>query len=347
MTEQTHEAVLWEPAAGGAVQCKLCAFGCRIADGQLGRCQVRRNTDGKLYSLNYHSLCAVHVDPIEKKPLFHFQPGRASFSIAAPGCNFQCDFCQNWQISQSPRQGSNIAGQSYQPTQLVDTAVARRCSSIAYTYTEPTIFMELCAECGRLAHDADLANVFVSNGYMSLDALHYVTEFLDAINVDLKSLRDDFYRRLCKASLDPVLQSLRYLTHETDIWVEVTTLIVPGLNDSDAELQQIAAFIAEELAPYVPWHISRFHPQYNRSDAYATPPETLARAYEFGKQAGLHYVYVGNLPGSDRENTYCHQCGQLLIERTGYHLSQFNLLNGCCTGCGARMAGADLDPVQT
>jgi len=347
MAGQTHEAVLWEALETKEVRCKLCNFRCRIKEGNLGICRVRRNIDGKLYSLNYHAICSTGVDPIEKKPLFHFQPGRGSFSIAAPGCNFRCDFCQNWQISQLPRLQDDLVGRSYRPQQIVSAAKQHRCASIAYTYTEPTVFMEICAECGRLAHQQGIANVFVSNGYMTIEALEYARDFLDAINVDLKSFNEDFYRDRCKASLAPVLETLRYIGQKTDIWLEVTTLVVPGQNDSDSELQQIAEFIAGELGPHVPWHISRFHPDFEMTDSIPTPAETLTRAYDFARQAGLRYVYVGNMPGLGYENTLCHQCGQVLIERYGYRLGQYNLINGACTGCGTTLAGKDLEPVQT
>ena len=346
MNEKMHEAVLWDSVDGDVVGCKLCNHRCRISEGNLGQCRVRKNVGGKLYTLSYDAVCAVHVDPIEKKPLFHFQPGRRSFSIATVGCNFRCDFCQNWQISQSPRLRNRVAGASYKPAELVATAAKRGCTSIAYTYTEPTVFMELAADCGRLARKQGLANVFVSNGFMTIEALEFARDFLDGINVDLKSFREEFYRDVCKASLEPVLDSLRYIANETDIWLEVTTLVVPGQNDSDEELGQIAGFIADELGPEVPWHISRFHPDHERMSGSATPSATLERAHEFGRQAGLRYVYVGNLPGSGRESTHCHECGQLLIERVGYQLGQYNLLNGACSGCGTAMAGFGLEPVQ-
>ena len=345
MTEQLHEAVLWEKRDGETVQCHLCAFDCVIAEGRTGHCRVRKNVAGQLFSLVYHSVCSASVDPIEKKPLFHFHPGQRSFSIATMGCNFQCAFCQNWQISQAPRQGK-INGEPADPEIIVQSAIDSRCSSIAYTYTEPTIFMELAADCGRLARRRGLANVFVSNGYMTRQALDFACEFLDAINVDLKAFTDDFYRQQCQAHLQPVLDTLRYIANHTDIWLEVTTLVIPGLNDSSQELENIARFIATELGPNVPWHISRFHPQYDCTDIPATPVETLKRAHQLGQAAGLRYAYVGNIPGNDLESTHCHQCGQMLIERTGYRLGSYNLLSGKCFSCGTPMAGVGLDRAQ-
>jgi len=341
-----HKAILWDALPEKAVQCNLCNFHCRIEPDKTGLCRVRQNFDGTLYSLNYHAICATNVDPIEKKPLFHFQPGRNSFSIGAAGCNFQCDFCQNWQISQYPRLNDALLGTSYTPEQIVSSARRHRCTSISYTYTEPTIFMELASECGRLAKEKGLANVFVSNGYMTTEAIDFARDFLDAINVDLKSFRDEFYRDLCKAKLQPVLDTLRYIAHQTDIWLEVTTLVVPGQNDSEEELKQIATFIADQLGPQVPWHVSRFHPCYERTGIPSTPPETLSLAYQCAREAGLRYIYVGNMPGFGHESTHCSRCTQLLIERNGYHIGRFNLLNGTCPDCGTSLAGKSLDPIQ-
>jgi len=210
---------------------------------------------------------------------------------------------------------------------------------MAYTYTEPTIFMELAADCGRLAKKKGLSNIFVSNGYMTPEALDFSAGWLDAINVDIKAFTEDFYRTHCKATLKGVLDTLRYIAHQTNIWLEVTTLVIPGANDKDDELKQLADFIAGELGEHVPWHISRFHPDYEHVDAEATPPETLEKAYQFGKEAGLHYIYVGNLPGSGHENTYCHSCGHLLIKRVGFRTSQVNLKDGKCPVCGEFLAG--------
>ena len=346
MIENKHPAVLWQGCPDGAVNCKLCNFKCNIGDGQLGRCRVRQNIDGSLYSLNYHTICATAIDPIEKKPLFHFQPGGRSFSVAAVGCNFQCDFCQNWQISQSPRLEDRLAGSYYPAEELVNIAKSNHCSSISYTYSEPTVFMELCNDCGRLAKQCGLSNIFVSNGFMTIEAIEFAGSWLDAINVDLKAFTDDFYEQYCKAKLDGVLDSLRYIAHHSDIWLEVTTLVVPGLNDSHWELSRIAEFIAGELGVGVPWHISRFHPSYNRTETEPTDTDTLKLAHDLGKAAGLRYVYLGNAPGLGYESTYCYQCGDLLIERVGFSVKQFNLLGGACPGCGAALDGRGLEPVK-
>ncbi len=341
-----HKALLWQTGENEECLCGLCHHRCRIRPDQKGVCQVRQNIGGTLYSLNYDSVCSMGVDPVEKKPLFHFQPGRKSFSIATMGCNFQCDFCQNWQISQAPRSEKRIEGRPYTPEQIVRSALEHHCSNIAYTYSEPTIFMELAADCGRLARQEGLANVFVSNGYMTEEALEYASGFLDGMNIDLKAFTEEFYRTYCKATLEGVLKTLRHVAQQTHIWLEVTTLIIPGLNDSDDELGQIAGFIAEELGVHIPWHISRYHPMYHRQENPPTPAQTLMRAWEAGQKAGLRYIYIGNLPGCGYENTLCYQCGHVLIRRQGYQIQDFQILKGKCMGCGADVSGYEMDPVR-
>jgi len=341
-TVHLKKAVLWEPGQAQTVRCFLCSWRCVIADGKMGRCHVRKNIGGVLYSLSYDKLCAANTDPVEKKPLFHFQPGSRSFSIATPGCNFQCVFCQNWQISQMPYYQNDLEGAEYSPEKIVEAAVQSRCKSIAYTYTEPTIFMELCAETARLAKQKGLANVFVSNGFMTQEAIDFAKPWLDGINIDLKAFTEDYYHDLCKAKLDPVLNTIRYIAKHTDIWMEITTLIVPGQNDSDDELHSIAEFIAKEASVDVPWHVSRFYPQYKMTDTRATDETTLQRALEIGKEAGLRYIYVGNLPGSRAESTYCYSCGALLIERTGYRVYQNLISDYRCPQCNAEIAGYEL-----
>jgi len=336
------KAVLWQPEDGKKVRCSLCNWRCLIAEGGLGRCHVRKNVGGVLYSLNYDKLCAAGADPIEKKPLFHFQPGSKSFSIATPGCNFQCVFCQNWQISQMPYTQNDLEGSEYSPEHIVEVAIQSGCKSIAYTYTEPTIFMELCSETALLAKQRGLSNVFVSNGFMTSEAIDFAKPWLDGINIDLKAFTESYYRDLCKAELKPVLETISYIAQKTDIWMEITTLIVSGKNDSDDELRSIAEFIAKEASIDVPWHISRFYPQYKMNDAHPTDEVALERAYDIGKEAGLRYVYLGNLPGSRAESTYCHSCGALLIDRTGYQVHQNLIDDGRCPQCNAEIAGFGL-----
>ncbi|HUW17854.1 MAG TPA: AmmeMemoRadiSam system radical SAM enzyme [Sedimentisphaerales bacterium] len=342
--ENLKQAVLWEPSSDGnkKVRCKLCAHRCAIGEGKLGRCCVRQNMDGVLYSLNYYKVCSANPDPIEKKPLFHFQPGTSSFSIATMGCNFRCDFCQNWQISQAAIEDGRIDGQAVSPEQIVRAAVRSGCSSIAYTYTEPTVFMELCADCGRLAKEHGLTNVFVSNGFMTREAIDFAREWLDGINVDLKAFSENYYKRLCKARLQPVLETIGYIAKQTDIWIEITTLLLPGENDSDEELKQLADFIVSGAGADVPWHISRFRPEYKYLDSVPTPVSSLERAEQIGRQAGLHYVYSGNVPGAKSESTFCYNCGRMLIERFGYRIAANHIKDSCCPDCGAKIAGFDL-----
>ncbi len=336
------QAVLWRPAEGEKVRCGLCNWRCVIDEGKLGRCCVRQNIDGKLYSLNYHKVCSANPDPIEKKPLFHFQPGTWSFSIAAMGCNLQCEFCQNWQVSQTPLENGRIDGQAISPQQIIAAALRDGCKSIAYTYTEPTIFMELCNDCGRLAKAEGLANVFVSNGYMTKEAIDFAAPWLDAINVDLKAFTDDYYRKLCKARLQPVLDTISYIAKETDIWMEITTLLVPGENDSEEELKHLTDFIVTNAGIDIPWHVSRFHPQYKHTDSLATPIASMERAFEIGKEAGLRYVYLGNVPGVRAESTFCHNCGAILVERFGYTIKANRIENRSCPDCGTKVAGFEL-----
>jgi pyruvate formate lyase activating enzyme len=342
LEENLKRAVLWDAAEGKKVKCKLCAHRCVIGEGKLGRCCVRKNIDGVLYSLNYYKVCSANPDPIEKKPLYHFQPGSSTFSIATMGCNFRCEFCQNWQISQAVVEDGQIDGQAISAEQIVTAAIRYGCKSIAYTYTEPTVFMELCDDCGRLAKKKGLANVFVSNGYQTIEAIDFAKDWLDGINVDLKAFSEDYYKRLCKTHLQPVLDTLKYIAKETKIWLEITTLLIPGENDSDDELKKLAEFLVKEVGADVPWHISRFHPQYKYVDSAPTPVKSLERAEQIGKEAGLRYVYIGNVPGSKSENTFCYNCGRALIERIGYNVSANHITEGCCPDCGTKIAGFEL-----
>jgi pyruvate formate lyase activating enzyme len=333
------QAYLYDKLEDQKVRCNLCAHACVIKAGRLGICGVRRNDDGALQTLVYGRLIAQNVDPIEKKPLFHMQPGSRSYSIATVGCNFTCRFCQNADIAQMPneRQGT-IMGSAATPEEVVASALDQKCQSIAYTYTEPTIYFEFAFETARLAHAQGLRNVFVTNGYMSREALEMAAPYLDGANVDLKAYTNDFYKTQCGARLEPVKATLRRMK-ALDIWVEVTTLIIPGLNDDPEELRNLAGFIADDLGPETPWHISRFHPTYKLTDRPPTPVRTLAMACEVGKKAGLHYVYMGNVPGQGGESTYCHQCGALLIERLGFHVRRNTIQNNQCLECNAPVYG--------
>lgn len=333
---QPHPAMLWEPTSSLAVRCKLCGHRCEIPSGGIGICGVRQNVDGQLKTLAFGRVVALNADPIEKKPLFHFLPGTRSMSIACAGCNFQCDFCQNWRISQSPRMGQP-QGQAVSPEQVVTAAVGADCASISYTYTEPTIFMEMAYETASLARQRGLGNCFVSNGYMTPEAVTAIAPLLDAINVDLKAFSDETYRRVMKARLGPVLDCLRALV-AAGVWVEVTTLVVPGMNDSDAELAQIADFVAS-LGAHVPWHVSRFHGDYRMDSTPPTPLERLESATRLGKAAGLKYVYCGNVAGQADESTRCPSCGNVVIDRVGFAVRGVDMDAGRCGNCGETIEG--------
>jgi pyruvate formate lyase activating enzyme len=335
------EAMFYKKLEEDKVSCFLCAQYCLIKPGKRGKCGVRENRDGTLQTLVYEKLIAQHVDPIEKKPLFHFHPGTRSYSIATAGCNFRCLFCQNADISQSPREYKTIFGQKVTAREVVDQAGQADCASISYTYTEPTIFMEYALDVARQAHDVGIKNVFVSNGFMTEEALDAVAPFLDAANVDLKAFSDRFYAEQCGARLKPVLKTLDGMK-KRGIWLEVTTLLIPGLNDHPGELRDLARFLVS-LGQDIPWHISRFHPTYLLTDRPPTPVETLRKARQIGLESGLRYVYTGNVPGDEGEHTYCHECRELLIERFGFSMRLRGLKNGVCIQCGAPMAGAGME----
>jgi pyruvate formate lyase activating enzyme len=332
-----HEAMLWDPLENGAVACRLCAHRCVIKPGKLGVCAVRENRDGRLVTQVYGEVVAAHVDPIEKKPLYHVLPGSTALSIATPGCNFHCGFCQNWQISQAPRRREGgLAGEPFPPQAVVRAAADERCRSISYTYTEPTIFFEYAYDTARLAREAGLLNSFVTNGYMTPEALETVRPVLDAANVDLKAFRDETYKKVCGARLEPVLETIRGL-RAAGVWVEVTTLVVPGLNDDPSELAAIARFIVS-VDPDIPWHISRFHPDFEYTQAPPTPVATLRAAAETGRREGLRFIYVGNVPG-ESEDTRCATCGTVLIRRRGFTVVADRLEGSRCPTCGNVLAG--------
>jgi pyruvate formate lyase activating enzyme len=331
------QAILYEKIAADAAKCHLCHQGCRISLGKRGLCGVRENRGGVLYTLVYGAIIAENVDPIEKKPLFHVYPASRSFSIATAGCNFRCDFCQNYNISQLPRDGGKVVGREMTPADVIERAIKSGSRTIAYTYTEPTIYFEFALDTARLAHERSLKNVFVTNGYMTSEAIETIAPYLDAANVDLKSFREDFYHDRCGAYLQPVLDSLKKLK-ELGIWVEVTTLLIPSLNDSVGELTEIAAFIAS-LGVETPWHISRFHPQYKMTDRPPTSAAALISASQIGREAGLKYVYIGNIPGSEGENTICFNCGTSLIERHGFSIRNVTLHGNACPRCGTVLEG--------
>ncbi len=320
------------------LRCLLCAHHCIIAEGKRGLCQVRENRGGTLYSLNYGRLISENIDPIEKKPLFHLLPGSRSYSIATVGCNFRCKHCQNYEISQYPRlYGGDIPGTVRSAEDVVEAAQQSDSKSISYTYVEPTIFYEFAYDCARLAHAKGIKNIFVSNGYTGPEATRELAPVLAANNIDLKAFTDRFYKEVCNARLQPVLDTIS-LMHQLGVWVEVTTLIIPGWNDSDGELADIANFI-HTISPEMPWHVTRFWPTYEMTDRPPTPHETLRKAREIGLNAGLKYVYVGNVPDMAGENTYCPQCGKTVIERSGFSILANRMEDGHCPACKAKVAG--------
>jgi len=336
-----REALLYETFAGNKVRCNLCAHYCVIADGRKGVCQVRENRGGTLFTLVYGRTIARHVDPIEKKPLFHFFPGSKAYSIATPGCNFHCQWCQNWDISQQPREQYLISGHQATPNQIVAAAKNTGCQSIAYTYTEPTIFFEYAYETARQAHAAGINNIFITNGYMTAEMLEAFHPLLNAVNVDLKAFRNETYHRYVGASLDPVLDSMKAMKR-LGIWLEVTTLVIPGVNDDPTEIRDAARFITQELGADTPWHISRFFPAYKMMDVPPTPIALLSKAKEIGLEEGLKYIYPGNVLDNGSQDTLCPGCGRVLIRRRGFIVSHDRVKDGHCPECGEPIAGVGM-----
>lgn len=329
--------MVYEKLDGSDVRCHLCGHNCLIGEGKRGLCAVRENRGGTLYSLVYGKVISMNVDPIEKKPLFHFLPGSTSYSIATVGCNFRCKHCQNYEISQYPRERKfPIPGNDMTAAEVVGAALQNNCKSISYTYTEPTIFFELAYDCARLAHEKGIRNVFVSNGYTGPEATRLIAPYLDANNIDLKG-SDRFYKEICGARLEPVKNTIR-LMKSLGVWVEVTTLVIPDLNDSEKDLTDIAEFICS-VDPAIPWHVSQFYPTYQLLDKPRTPVEKLRQAMEIGRKAGLKYVYEGNVPGEGGENTYCPGCNRVLIERFGYRITKNFMKGNSCGSCGAEIEG--------
>jgi pyruvate formate lyase activating enzyme len=330
------EAMFYEKLDEKKVGCFLCSHHCHIKEGKRGICYVRKNIDGTLYSLVYGKVISMHIDPIEKKPLFHLLPASTSFSIASVGCNFRCEHCQNFEISQYPKEHEDIPGHDVTPEDIVEAAARNGCESISYTYTEPTIFFEFAYDCARLAHQKGIKNVFVSNGYITPEATRVIAPYLDGNNIDLKG-NDDFYKKICGARVEPVKETIR-LMKELGVWVEVTTLIIPDYNDSEEDLHNIAEFI-KSVDPAIPWHVTQFYPTYKLTDKPRTPVKILRRAREIGFELGLKYVYEGNVPGEGGENTYCPNCKALLIGRFGFSIGEIKIRDGQCPKCGTLIDG--------
>lgn len=332
------KAQFYKKLKNNTVQCRLCNHFCTIAENEFGKCNVRKNINGDLYSLIYGYPVAVNVDPIEKKPLFHFQPGSLTYSLGTYGCNFKCKNCQNWDISQAKNAEEQIKDlQFIEPKKIAEEALGLSCQSISYTYTEPTIFAEYALDIMKLANDNGLKNIWVSNGFMSEECIGEILPYVDALNIDLKSIENDFYKENCDARVDPVLENLKIFKSENK-HIELTTLIIPTLSEDPDMLKKLAEFIADELGAETPWHISKFSPEasWKLKDFPDTEGSSLYRAYEIGKDAGLKYVYIGNMPGDQKENTYCPKCNELSIRRLAYHIERLDN-DGYCPKCEAEL----------
>ncbi|HLC96783.1 MAG TPA: AmmeMemoRadiSam system radical SAM enzyme [Candidatus Nanoarchaeia archaeon] len=347
-----HEAILYEPLENKKIRCTACKWYCEVPEGKAGICSIRYNKEGKLYLLTYGKPCSVAIDPIEKKPLFHFYPGTQILSIGTFGCNFGCEFCQNWTISQTTKEAQrksplnqfetimgiiNKNSDDLSPKQVVDICVERNIPSIAFTYNEPTIFSEYAHDIAILAKKKGIKIVYVSSGYETKETMKYMHGLIDAMNIDLKAYNEKTYTKICKTKLSHVLDTIKEIAKKK-IWLEITTLIIPGINDSDKELEDIAEFIYS-CNPEMPWHVTAFHPDYKMLDTMPTPASTLKRAHEIGIKAGLKFVYTGNIPGLEYENTHCPHCDELLIERWGMSTKQIHLNKGACPHCRNKLSG--------
>jgi len=337
----SHTAWLSKKLDSGKVLCQACAHACKLEEGEYGICGVRKVENGALQLLVYGLAAAVNIDPVEKKPMFHFLPQSRVFSVGTVGCNFSCTFCQNYEISQYPKEHAHkILGRELLPEQIVELAIENGCKSIAYTYNEPIVFFEYTYDTAKLAHEKGLKNIYVTSGYETKKAIDLLAPYIDGMNIDIKSFKEEFYRDICGSRLKPVLEAVKY-AHDKGIWIEITTLLIPGKNDSDEEIQNIAKFIAD-IDKAIPWHLSAFHPTYKMLNVPRTPNATLRRAYKIGQDVGLQYVYVGNVDDEDYESSYCPKCHQRVIDRRG-HIGQYvvNALkeDGKCPHCGYRLEG--------
>jgi pyruvate formate lyase activating enzyme len=330
-----------DPVAPGSVRCNACAHRCVLRPSRIGICGVRQNRGGWLYTTDYGEVVAAKAEPVEKKPFFHFMPGSYAYSVGTQGCNFHCAFCQNWEMSQAHREGLVPKSRNVTPDEVVEEAVAAGVRSIAYTYVEPTVFIEFAIDSMVRARAVGLHNVFVTNGYETPEAIELVAPYLDAANVDLKAASDSFYRRVCGARWEPVRDAVVEMRRR-DIWLELTTLIIPGLNDDPQELRAMAEWIATAVGPETPWHVTRFQPAYKLSDLRPTPAATLVAAAEAAREVGLRHVYVGNAPEVECSTTLCARCGERLISRADFAVTEWRLVEGRCPRCKHALAGVGL-----
>lgn len=335
-TRGLREAMYYQMIDEKTVMCLLCPRNCVLSEGERSDCRVKELKDGKFYTLVYGLACAAHIDPIEKKPVFHMLPGSQAFSIATAGCNLRCKYCQNWEISQrSPEETINF---KLMPQQVVEMALERNCRSIAYTYTEPTIFYEYMIDTAKLAKKKGIKNIYVTDTYINPEPLKELCKYIDACNADLKGFTNKFLIPICAAKLEPVLEALKIM-HENGVWLEITNLIVPTLNDDMETIKKMCIWIKSNLGPDVPLHFSRFWPKYKLKHLPPTPVSTLEEARNTALKLGLHYVYIGNVPGHEGNNTYCPKCGKMLIHRMGFTIFQNNIQNGKCKFCGHEIPG--------
>ena len=334
--EELHEASFYEPLAGGKVRCKLCPRGCVVSDKQRGYCRVRENHGGRFYSLVYGRPCTLHTDPIEKKPLFHVYPGSQAFSIATVGCNMACKFCQNWDIAQASPEDMKPSYQS--PEKIAAAARKSGARTIAYTYTEPVVFAEYVHDCAVAGRKVGIESVMVSNGFITNKALKSLLPVLKAVKIDLKSFTQSFYADICEGQLQPILDTLKRLA-DSGVWYEIVVLLIPTLNDSSDEIKRMAAWIVKDLSPDVPLHFSRYHPMYKMKNIPPTPPDTLRRARQIALAEGCRFVYIGNVPGEEAQNTVCPHCQAMLIRRYEYRIMENNIVQGACKACGKMIPG--------
>ncbi len=328
----------WHRLEDGRVQCDLCPRFCKLREGQRGLCFVRANQGGQVVLTTYGRSSGYCVDPIEKKPLNHFLPGTPVLSFGTAGCNLACKFCQNWDISKS-RETDTLADEA-PPEKIARVAKALGCRSVAYTYNDPVIFLEYAVDTAKACRELGIRSVAVTAGYITEEPRKEFFSWMDAANVDLKAFTEDFYWKVTGGHLQPVLDTLKYIRHETDVWLEITTLLIPGLNDSDEELHAMAEWVVKELGPDVPWHFTAFHPDWKMRDRPPTPPETLTRARRIAMQHGVRYAYTGNVHDEEGQSTYCHQCGKRLIGRDWYVITEWALTaDGRCPQCGTPCAG--------
>jgi len=328
----------WHTLDDGRVQCDLCPRECKLHEGQQGLCFVRANLNNELVLTTYGRSSGFCIDPIEKKPLNHFLPGTPVFSFGTAGCNLACKFCQNWDISKSREM--NTLADAAMPEDIAKVAAEHDCKSVAFTYNDPVIFHEYAIDVAKACREKDIKTVAVTAGYISPEPRVEFFQWMDAANVDLKAFTERFYHKITGAHLEPVLDTLKYIKHETDCWLETTTLIIPGENDSEKELTEMCEWVVENLGPDMPMHFSAFHPDFKMMDYPSTAPSTLTKARDIAMKAGVRYAYVGNVHNKDADSTWCHQCGELLIERDWYELGKWNINpEGCCKSCGTKVAG--------